>query len=80
LAHLQVVIVNKLRRGESFALELHDDDHLETFWINERTPLEFRFSGNRRPTLNHAWLEALAAETGLTGVLRITHEPPQAEP
>jgi len=76
LAHLQIVILTKVRRSESFALEIDDGDRLGTFWISEHTPLEFRYVGNRQPIINHLWLEELAAEAGLHGVLRITPEPP----
>jgi hypothetical protein len=75
LAHLQVVILNKLRRRESFALDLGDGTTVETVWINESTPLEFRYAGNRQPLLNQLWLESMAGEAGLNGLLRITPEP-----
>ena len=75
LAHLQVVIITKLRRRESFSLELHDGRHLTTVWLSETTPLEFRYSGNRQPALNQAWAEVMAEDAGLHGCLRIRPEP-----
>ena len=57
LAHLQVVIIDKLRRGEHFALTLEDDRRVLTSWISPRTAIEFIYRGNRKPSLNHAWLE-----------------------
>jgi hypothetical protein len=80
LAHLQVVILDKLRRDESFALELRDDRHIQTLWVNRRCALAFHYSGNRQPALNHNWLELMSAEAGIGGVLRILPEPPAAEP
>ena len=77
LAHLQVVILDKLRRNESFALDLHDDRHIQTLWITQRSALAFHYSGNRRPALNHDWLELMSAEAGLGGVLRVLPEPPE---
>jgi hypothetical protein len=75
LAHLQVVIIDKLRRGEHFALTLVDGRRVLTSWVSPRTPIEFIYRGNRRPSLNHAWLEDLACEAGLTGVLTLVPEP-----
>lgn len=76
LAHLQVVIINRLRRRESFAFDLLDKSHLVTLWIDERTALEFRYSGNRPPSINTHWIEEMAEEAGIHGLLRITPEPP----
>ena len=35
----------------------------------------FVYEGNRHPAINHAWVELLAGEAGLTGVLEILPEP-----
>lgn len=75
LAHLQVVILDKLRRHESFAFDVYDSKHLVTFWVCQRTPLEFRYGGNRHAALNREWLELLADEAGMHGVLRVVPEP-----
>lgn len=79
LAHLQAVVLDKLRRNESFALDLYDAKHWSSVWISRRTALEFRYTGNRPPSLNRDWLEALAGEVGLYGVLRLTPEPIAAD-
>lgn len=75
LAHLQAVVLDKLRRNESFALDLYDGKHWSTVWVNQRTALEFRYTGNRQPSINREWLEAMAGEVGVHGVLRLTPEP-----
>ena len=75
LAHLQVVIIDKLRRGEHFSLTLRSDHGMLSYWISPRMAIEFLYRGNGRPVLNHAWLEALAGEVGLTGVLLLVPEP-----
>ena len=75
LAHLQVVIIDKLRRGEHFSLTLRSERGMLSYWISPRTAIEFVYHGNRRPVLNHAWLEQLAGEVGLTGVLTLVPEP-----
>ena len=75
LAHLQVVIVDKLRRGEHFAMTLQDGRRMLTCWLSPRTALQFIYHGNRQPTLNHAWLELLAGEAGVSGILTLLPEP-----
>jgi len=80
LAHLQVVILDKLRRNESFALDLWDSKHWSTIWVSQRTPLEFVYAGNRRVSVNREWLEETADEVGIHGVLRLTPEPMPAHP
>ena len=65
LAHLEVVIVSKLRRKESFALSWRETaengDGRSTVWIDPSIPLRFRFSGSRPPTRDRDWIERLAA-------------------
>ena len=76
LAHLEVVIVSKLRRKESFALSWRESpdngDGRTTIWIDPSIPLRFRYSGSRPPTLDREWMERLAAaaasSTGLIAV------------
>lgn len=80
LAHLQVVIVNKLRRQESFAFTWSDELRTVTIWISPNTPLEFVYHGNRRPRLNRAWLEELALSASSTGGLVVVPEPPADDP
>jgi hypothetical protein len=80
LAHLQVVIIDKLRRGEHFSLTLRGEHRMLSYWVSPRTAIEFVYLGNRQPVLNHAWLEELAGQAGLTGVLTLLPEPmPQAD-
>ncbi|HEU0183346.1 MAG TPA: ATP-dependent DNA ligase [Agromyces mariniharenae] len=77
MAHLQVVIINKLRRRESFTFTWDDGAQQTVCWIAPSIAVEFVYSGNRRPALNRAWLELLAlsanANTGLVAV----PEPPE---
>ncbi|WP_295776503.1 ATP-dependent DNA ligase [uncultured Microbacterium sp.] len=73
LAHLQLVISNKLRRNESFVFTWRDDasigDGRTSVWLNPAVPLSFKYYGSRTPSLNRTWVEALAhtanAPTGL---------------
>ena len=76
LAHLQLVIGAKLRRGESFHFTWKDDtsigDGRTVVWIHPRVSLVYKFYGSRRPTINRAWVEALIytanSPTGLYAV------------
>ena len=64
LLHLQIVIFNKLRRRESFAMSWRDSpeigDGRSTIWLDPSIPLYFKFSGSRIPAVNRDWLEILA--------------------
>jgi hypothetical protein len=75
LAHLQVVIVDKLRRRESFAINLRDDGATVTMWVTVSTPIQFIYAGNRQPRINGAWVQLLAGEASLWGTLELLPEP-----
>jgi hypothetical protein len=80
LAHLRIVMMNKLRRSESFMFDLamSDGSGSRSFWISPAVPIQFHFFGSRNPRINRAWVEDLMlAASGPMG-LRITPEP--AEP
>jgi hypothetical protein len=78
LLHLQLVMLEKLRRGETFALDLHDGRHMVTVWLNQRAALEFEYDGTPHLPLNQAWLQELDDNAGVHGVLRLTPEPVSA--
>jgi len=63
LAHLQLVIGAKLRRGESFHFTWKDDvslgDGRTIVWLHPRVSLVYKFYGSRRPSINRAWVDAL---------------------
>ena len=79
LAHLVVVISDKLRRAESFPLSWRNDpstgDGRTTIWVHPASTLVFEFSGSRRPALNRTWLEALAIVANTPEGLHIVPEP-----
>ena len=64
LAHLQIVIVNKLRRRESFAMSWRDapevGDGRSAIWLDPSIPIYFKFDGSRVPAINREWVERLA--------------------
>ena len=79
LAHLQVVILHKLRRGESFPFSWIEPTSTgsgrSTIWLHPTVTLRFTFAGNRMPSLNAAWIEQLSALANSDGGLRSTTEP-----
>jgi hypothetical protein len=76
LAHLQVVIINKLRRHESFTFTWRDEaGHDSVCWIGPAIGLEFVYSGNRHPLLNREWLELLARSANSNAGLTVMPEP-----
>lgn len=78
LAHLQVVISTKLRRGESFTLSWHhtDDepDGRSTIWLSPSIPLRFTFDQTEPIQLNKAWLEELAQSASSSSGIALTVE------
>ena len=79
LAHLQVVISNKLRRGESFVFTWRDDaslgDGRTSVWLNSNLAMSFKYSGSRAPALNRTWIEALAITANSPTGLYVVPEP-----
>ncbi|MHA7986935.1 DUF7882 family protein [Rathayibacter sp. CAU 1779] len=70
LVHLELVIVDKFRHGESFPLTWLDHDGGETrstLWLSHRRPLYFHYSGDvRQLPVDRGWLRRLhdAATSG----------------
>jgi hypothetical protein len=79
LAHLQMVIATKLRRGESFAFSWRDDaavgDGRTTIWLHPALPLVFKYYGGKQPAINRAWVEALLQTANSSAGLHIVPEP-----
>ncbi|GAB2978316.1 hypothetical protein GCM10027212_16770 [Actinotalea caeni] len=63
LAHLKVAITAKLRRQESFMLSWSVDAERgsgrRSLWLSPAVPLQFEFSGSRRPELNRDWIDVM---------------------
>lgn len=78
LAHLQIVIINKLRKGDSFLFSWRESqgEGRSTAWLSPQIGLRFRFAGSRSPDINLAWLRLLydAADSGRG--LYVIAEPP----
>jgi hypothetical protein len=84
LAHLQFVIMDKLRRDEPFGFTWKDDPSVgqgrTTVWLSSRSNLVFTYYGSRQPQLNREWLEQLAATANSLTGLHLTPEPEAVEP
>lgn len=79
LAHLQIVIGAKLRRGESFHFTWKDDASIGNgrtmVWIHPRVSLVYKFYGSKRPSINRAWIEALVFTANSPSGLYAVAEP-----
>jgi hypothetical protein len=64
LTHLQVVIIQKFRKGEAFAMSWARSVALGSgrgsVWMAPTVPVVFRFRDARVPAINRDWLHKLA--------------------
>jgi hypothetical protein len=78
LAHLQIVIVNKLRRGENFLMSWKDSPDVgsgrSAIWLHPMVLLHFKFEGSRVPSINEEWLAELAHSADSSRGLIVTTE------
>ena len=78
LTHLQIVMVQKFRRGESFLMSWLHSDPLHgargSLWLTPSTPVYFRFFGSRVPAIDEAWLQRLAASAESSTGMVLTGE------
>jgi hypothetical protein len=78
LAHLQVVISTKLRRGENFFLSWDavssDGGGRHALWIDNGITIRFRYAGNTPPSINREWVERLALAANTNSGLVISDE------
>lgn len=79
LAHIQVVIGNKLKRGEPFYFTWKDDLSLgggrTAVWIHPGASFVCKFHGGRSPSLNREWLDALMFTANSPTGLYLVPEP-----
>lgn len=82
LAHLRIVVMNKLRRSESFMfdVEVGDGSGRRSFWMHPSVPLQFQFFGSRNPNINRLWIEELMLAAGGPNGLTLAPEPTEATP
>lgn len=79
LAHVQLVISAKLRRGEPFPFSWREDVSIgggrTTVWLHAGSALVFKYYGSRRPAINRAWVDALAFTANSATGLHVVPEP-----
>ncbi|MFC0680847.1 hypothetical protein ACFFGH_23700 [Lysobacter korlensis] len=79
LAHLEIVITAKLRRGEGFLFSWKEESGATagrtTIWVHPSLPLVYKYSGSRTPSINRAWIEVLSQSASSAGGLRVLAEP-----
>lgn len=82
LTHLQLVITAKLRRGEPFPFSWKEDTSVgggrTTVWIQPGSALVFKYFGSRQPSINRAWIEALAFTANAPSGLYLVPEPAES--
>lgn len=71
LAHVKVVATTKLRRQESFTINLRGAAGRETLWIHSSIPLRFVFSSAEPESLNPGFLQSLAEAASSTAGLTV---------
>ncbi|MEN0024630.1 MAG: ATP-dependent DNA ligase [Microbacterium sp.] len=79
LTHLQLVITSKLRRAEPFPFSWRGDPSTgggkTTVWVHAQSSLVFQYYGSRRPSVNPAWVDALAYTAHSSSGLYLVPEP-----
>ena len=77
LAHVRIVVMNKLRRRESFMFDTQagDGSGRRSYWINAGVPIQFHFYGTRTHRINRHWIDVLLASAGGADGMRVLAEP-----
>jgi hypothetical protein len=78
MTHLQIVILQKLRQGESFAMSwldaLSSGDGRSSIWLFPSMPLYFKFAGSKVPTISREWLDRLGESAARSSGLIVVNE------
>lgn len=79
LTHIQLVMTAKLRRGEPFPFSWREDSSVgggrTTIWIHSGSSIVFKYFGSRSPSVNRAWVEALAYTANTPTGMYLVPEP-----
>ena len=77
IAHLRIVVMNKLRRSEPFMFDLQmaDGSGRRSFWLSPGVALQFRTFSTAPVTINRSWIEALMAGASGPDGLVLVPEP-----
>lgn len=78
LTHLQIVIVSKFRRGDSFPMSWVNavavGSGRSSVWLTPSVPVFFAFDGDEVPQVDRAWLARLTESASSTTGLVIRDE------
>jgi hypothetical protein len=78
LSHLQLVIIQRFRNGERFAMSwvdaIESGDGRSSVWLHPAGYLYFRFAGSRVPTINPEWIKRLTESAKSSQGLIVTTE------
>jgi hypothetical protein len=84
LAHLQVVVVSKLRKGEAFLLSWNAQPEQGSgryaLWVETGIPIVFRYDGSRPIRINRAWLDSMMERSYTLAGLDLMPETDYPEP
>lgn len=76
------MISAKLRRGEPFSFSWREDASTgagrTTVWVHAGSNLVYKYYGSRPPSINRAWVDALAFTANSPTGLYLVHEPTAA--
>jgi len=79
LAHLQIIIRDKLLHSSGFFLTWTDDTSVGTghssIWLERSIPLRFHFSSARPQQINREWLHQLMLSANKLEGMRLVAEP-----
>ena len=82
LAHAQIVIAAKMRRGEGFFLTWLDTIEVgsgrSSLWISPNVSLRFHFSSTHREPISLRWVELLTISANSPAGLTMVPEPVDA--
>lgn len=83
LAHLQSVVMAKMRRGEAFSFTCKEDMSTgggrTSVYLHGHSNVSFTYASARQPALNPAWLRVLTDEANSGRGLSLLPEPAQHE-
>jgi hypothetical protein len=79
LTHLQIVISQKLRRGEPFIFSWRDVSAIgggrTALWLHPAIPLTYKYFGGKMPIINRNWIDVLAESANSASGLQVIREP-----
>jgi hypothetical protein len=79
LAHLQIVIWAKIRRGEPFSFTWTEPSRngygRTSIWLSPNISLAFEYFGGKTPLINKHWINVLSKSANSPGGLQLIPEP-----